>query len=132
MKLMTKQVIDALPGLYSQENTKDPVCTLKFFTPDADWTWFVLEGEPVDFKCPVCGHEQERKGNGCEHCQNPNIEQQGDDWLFFGSVVNHYCPDGELGYTRLSQLQEVRGGLGLPVERDMHWRPQPLSQCIRG
>ncbi len=30
------------------------------------------------------------------------------------------CP--ELGYVRLSELDAVRGRLGLPVERDLHFR----------
>ena len=36
------------------------------------------------------------------------------------------CP--ELGYVRLSELAAVRGRLGLPVERDRHFRAdKPLS-----
>ncbi|MGI4876635.1 MAG: DUF2958 domain-containing protein [Janthinobacterium lividum] len=27
----------------------------------------------------------------------------------------------ELGYVYLGELQEVRGPLGLPIERDLHW-----------
>lgn len=30
----------------------------------------------------------------------------------------------ELGLVRLSELEDVRGGLGLPVERDLHWEPK--------
>ena len=41
------------------------------------------------------------------------------------------CPDGEWGYVTLSQLQEVRGALGLPVERDMYWKPKPMSECLK-
>lgn len=29
----------------------------------------------------------------------------------------------ELGYVSLAELSAVRGGLGLPVERDLHFRP---------
>lgn len=36
------------------------------------------------------------------------------------------CP--ELGYMRLSEIASVRGRLGLPVERDLHFRAdRPLS-----
>lgn len=45
--------------------------------------------------------------------------------LFFGLV------DGlevELGYFTLSELEEARGPLGLPIERDRHWRPRPLGE----
>lgn len=33
----------------------------------------------------------------------------------------------ELGYIDLAELAAVRGKLGLPIERDIHWKPQPLS-----
>lgn len=46
-------------------------------------------------------------------------EQQADgDWEFFGLVDGH---EKELGYFRLSDLQSVRGGIGLPVERDLYF-----------
>lgn len=101
MKLLTKEIKETLPPLYSQENVADPICNLKFFTPDSSFTWFILEGG----------------------------EQEDGDWLFFSKVVSHLCPDGELGYVLLSQLEEVRGALGLPVERDLWWQAKPLSQC---
>jgi len=101
MKLMTKEIIKKLPDLYSQEKIEDPICHLKFFTPDSSWTWFVLEGK----------------------------EQEDGDWLFFSKAFSNLCPEGELGYVTLSQLQEVKGSLGLPIERDMWWKPIPLSQC---
>jgi hypothetical protein len=35
----------------------------------------------------------------------------------------------ELGYVLISELTAVRGGLGLPVERDLHFKAtKPLSQ----
>ena len=51
------------------------------------------------------------------------IEFDGED-LFFGLVVGF---ETELGYFRLSELQDVRGPLGLPIERDLHFSPSPLS-----
>ena len=53
-------------------------------------------------------------------------EFDGED-LFFGLAVG-FVP--ELGYFRLSELQEVRGALGLPVERDMWFEPTPLAVLI--
>lgn len=50
-------------------------------------------------------------------------EFDGED-LFFGLV------DGlekELGYFSLSELESVRGPLGLPIERDLYFDPTPLS-----
>jgi hypothetical protein len=37
----------------------------------------------------------------------------------------------ELGYFNLIELADVRGSLGLPIERDLHWTPKPLSECYR-
>ena len=34
----------------------------------------------------------------------------------------------ELGYFRLSELQAARGPLGLPIERDLYWRPRTLEE----
>ena len=48
IKLLTKELEKALPALYSQEKTPDPLVVCKFFTPDAGWTWFAIEGSPVD------------------------------------------------------------------------------------
>ena len=129
MKMLTKKITDILPKLYSQEKIKDPICYLKYFCPWNSWTWYVTEGEPVNFKCNNCTHEQERLGTECESCGSKDLKQQGNDWLFFGKVVNNQCPDGELGYTLLSQLEEIVGPAGLKIERDLHWKPTLLSKC---
>lgn len=44
---------------------------------------------------------------------------------FFGLVQGL---EEELGYFSLAELQQVRGPLGLPIERDLHFQPTPLSQ----
>lgn len=98
---MNKEIEERLPPLYSQENTEDPICNLKYFTPDSSFTWFILEGG----------------------------KQDDGDWLFFAKVVSGLCPEGELGYVKLSELKSVRGCLGLPVERDLYWTAKPLSDC---
>ena len=70
----------------------------KFFTPDADWTWYAASASK---------------------------DEESDDIQFFGLVKGL---DVELGYFWLSDLLAVRGSLGLPVERDLYWKPQPLSE----
>ena len=50
-------------------------------------------------------------------------EFDGED-IFFGLVSGF---DVELGYFSLLELQSVRGPLGLPIERDMHFKPQTLN-----
>ena len=101
MKLITKAIEKKLPALYSQENVDNPICNLKFFTPDSSWTWYVLEGQ--------------KEENG--------------DYTFFGKVISNLCPEGELGYFTLSELKKVRGNLGLPIERDMYFKNVPLNKC---
>jgi hypothetical protein len=44
---------------------------------------------------------------------------------FFGLVDGQ---EQELGYFSLSELEDARGPLGLPVERDLHFNPTPLSE----
>jgi len=36
--------------------------------------------------------------------------------------------EAELGSFSLAEIRELRGPLGLPVERDIHWQPIPLSR----
>ena len=54
-------------------------------------------------------------------------EFDGED-TFFGLVDGF---DSELGYFSLSGLQTVRGKLGLPIERDMHFEPCRLSKIVQ-
>ena len=54
-------------------------------------------------------------------------EFDGED-LFFGLVQGH-CE--ELGYFSLSELQSVKGPMGLPIERDLYFEPTALSK-LRG
>jgi hypothetical protein len=60
MKLLTKEVLDKLPALYSQENEKDPYVICKFFYPDFSWTWYAIEFDGKDtFYGLVDGFEEE-------------------------------------------------------------------------
>jgi hypothetical protein len=51
-------------------------------------------------------------------------EFDGDD-IFFGLVVGH---EVELGYFSLSELESVRGRMGIGIERDLYWQPRPLRE----
>lgn len=51
-------------------------------------------------------------------------EYDGTD-LCFGLVIGLEI---ELGYFSLAEMASVRGGLGLPVERDLWFTPRPLSR----
>jgi hypothetical protein len=48
MELLTNDLRQVLPPLYAQENVKDPLVFIKFFTPDSNWTWYVTEGSEED------------------------------------------------------------------------------------
>jgi hypothetical protein len=102
MELMPQEIAAQLPALGSQEELgEDARVVVKYFTPDSGWTWFVAEGSPV--------------GEG--------------DWELFGLVKSPMEPEGEYGSFMLSELKSVRGPAGLPVERDLFWRPKPLKEC---
>ncbi|MGD8457513.1 MAG: DUF2958 domain-containing protein [Anaerolineales bacterium] len=55
-------------------------------------------------------------------------EFDGED-LFFGLVIGLEI---ELGYFSLSELQSVRGPLGLPIERDLYYEPKTLKELMDG
>ncbi|QSZ41226.1 DUF2958 domain-containing protein [Sulfurimonas aquatica] len=95
MTLIPPKLLHTLPNLYSTENTKDPICYIKLFTPDSNWTWYVTELSKDD-------------NNTC-----------------FGYVVGF---SAELGYFTLSELNSVRGSLGLKIELDISFTPTPLSE----
>ena len=51
-------------------------------------------------------------------------EYDGQD-TFFGLVIGH---EKELGYFSLSELKQVKGPLGLHVERDLYFKPKTLKE----
>jgi DUF2958 family protein len=61
VKLLTREIQAKLPRLYAQEGLGGKaVAHVKFFTPDAGWTWYATEydGEDLFFGL-VDGHEKE-------------------------------------------------------------------------
>lgn len=48
-----------------------------------------------------------------------------DDYLFFGCTISQFRR--EWGYFWLSEMQLLRGPLGMPIERDTVFSPQRLS-----
>jgi hypothetical protein len=103
MKLLPPEIREKLPALYSQDGKgSKAIVHVKFFTPSSSWTWYATEGEAV-------------------------LDESGKevDFKFFGLVDGH---DKELGYFVLSELEEVRGPMGMPIERDLYWRPKTLEE----
>ena len=56
------------------------------------------------------------------------LKKRGDEALF-GYVVGL---EREWGYFVLSDLETVRGPLGLAIERDLYFRARPISQVREG
>ena len=56
-------------------------------------------------------------------------EYSPEEQLFFGKVFSEMCPDGELGYFSLQELESIQGPMGLTIERDIHFTPRKLSEC---
>src|SRR5712692_2156256 len=54
--------------------------------------------------------------------------QEEDDFIFFGYVIGH---EEEWGYISLNELQSARGPWGLPIERDLHFKPGPFSEVLK-
>jgi len=53
-----------------------------------------------------------------------------DNNICFGYVVSPFC-SGELGYFSLIEISEVKGSLGIGVERDLSFKPTKLSEVKR-
>jgi hypothetical protein len=100
-KLLTAEIENTIPALYTHENSKpeDVTIAVKFFSPYSGWTWYATEGE--------------RREDG--------------DFLFFGYVEGF---EGELGYFTLNELATAKFR-GVPaVERDCYYSGQTLAEVM--
>jgi len=103
MKLLTEEIRKKLPPLYSQDGKGGKgIAYLKLFTPDSGFSWWITEGSPI------------KDESGAEI-----------DFHLFG-LVQGQCK--ELGYVSLKELEEIRGPMGLPIERDLYWQPKTLEE----
>jgi hypothetical protein len=48
MKLLTKELLQKLPPLYTTQDEEDPMVWAKFFFPDFSWTWYATEFDGKD------------------------------------------------------------------------------------
>ena len=112
--LLPDSLKERMPALYSQEHETDPMVVCKFFDPVGSWTWYPYEGSPVDEDGYYDTHKEKV------------------DYLFFGLVVGFVK---ELGYFSLEELKTAKEGMrglrALPIERDVYFRPQRLSEIRR-
>jgi hypothetical protein len=47
-KLIPQTLLSDIPDLYETENLKDPLCCAKLFTPDSNWSWYIIECSKSD------------------------------------------------------------------------------------
>lgn len=41
--LIPISILENIPDLYETERSLNPICQVKIFTPDAQWTWYIIE-----------------------------------------------------------------------------------------
>ena len=46
--LIPKEILESIPNLYASTDTTDPICLVKLFTPDSNWTWYIIEYSKED------------------------------------------------------------------------------------
>jgi hypothetical protein len=42
-QLIPQELLNTIPDLYETEESLDPICHVKLFTPDSNWTWYITE-----------------------------------------------------------------------------------------
>ena len=47
-KLIPQTLLSDIPGLYDTEGQTNPLCYVKLFTPDSNWTWYIIEFSKAD------------------------------------------------------------------------------------
>ncbi len=104
MKLITKAIEKTLPSIATVENQsmEELVAVVQFFHVFLPWKWTVFGGNKIN-----------------------------DDYRFYGMVFNQDCPNGELGYFTLKQLQGIEvpfGAATFKVERDKLFKPTPATK----
>lgn len=108
MELLDEETRAKLPPLYAtEEDGLKTLAQVKYFTPDAQWTWYASEGQEVDED----GY--------------PDTDKEKVDYLFYGMVAGF---EVEFGYFSLAELETATGPMGLPIERDLYYEPKSLQE----
>lgn len=96
--LLNREILDRFKEVGSQDETplKEKRVIVKYFLPDANWTFYVLE-------------------------YNEKYQE------FFGYVT---FLENEFGYVTMQQVLDMRGKLGLRVERDEFFEEQLLIEAV--
>lgn len=95
--LIPESILENIPNLYETERSINPICQVKLFTPDSQysqWTWYIIEFSKEDKS--TC----------------------------YGYIKGF---ESELGYFSLEELESIKGPLGLAVECDLSFSPTALE-----
>jgi hypothetical protein len=82
MELLTQELREQLPPLYSQEHAEDPMVICKFFHPLSNMTWYATEGSA-----------------------------KGDDFIFFGWVYGDVPELGYFSLNEMEGVQVMGLGI---------------------
>ena len=47
-KIIPLTLLSDIPDLYATEGETNPLCYVKLFTPDSNWTWYIMEFSKAD------------------------------------------------------------------------------------
>jgi hypothetical protein len=101
LELLPKWLTDQMPATNSDRTAEgEQIVYAKLFTPDADWTLFISAFNPAT-----------------------------EDMLCY-AILNGDLEMAEWGVQYLWYLKTVKGGMGLPMERDTSFEPKSISQAI--
>lgn len=42
-EFIPQALLSTIPNLYDTQDQENPLCHVKLFTPDGNWTWFIIE-----------------------------------------------------------------------------------------
>ena len=91
----------------------DDICRVKLFDPTGSWTWYISSYDPETRMAWGLVEVMKRE---YYHVYMPELLEG----------LRH-----EYGDISMPELVEFRGRFGLPIERDLHWSPCPLSELER-
>ena len=124
-KLLTKEIIDRMPGPRAQENVADPIAYAKFFSCRNGWSWYAIEAWQVVVNAKTDEFIAERA------LKEPlNEGERVEDIIFFGKVIGVETELGNFSLKEFEQLNAKSRVLAY-IERDIYWKPEPLSKCVR-
>lgn len=102
MKLLTKQIIERTSEMLDNDglDAHKVKVTAKFFDPMGSFTWYLTE------------------------LNKENLDDA------YGFVTSEFCPEGELGYFSIKELEEITLPLGLGIERDKYFQETNLMEVM--